>query len=326
MNRTGFKDLNESEILDSVRRALEGLEFSTFGLGVCAKDALLKLKIRESAISYISSSYNAIYESDNHNLYALIDLDRGIVEARPSSVYIEGRYNKYSRKIAQTFHYCFRCKGRGCSNCNFTGKLSELSVQEILEQKLLAPFGSGHSKFHGAGREDVDVLMLGAGRPFIFEALDPKKRSADLKALEDEINSAFNGLVGVHSLSFAKKERIEQLKSTPFEKVYSALCSCGEKISPQELNAIAGKAFDVAQMTPERVSKRRVEKERSKSAKVLSVQLLNDAEFRLEILASHGLYVKEFISGDGERTKPSVSSLLGKKCACKELDVIEVRA
>jgi tRNA pseudouridine synthase 10 len=28
---------------------------------------------------------------------------------------------------------------------------------------------------HAAGREDIDVRMLGTGRPFVFEIINPKK-------------------------------------------------------------------------------------------------------------------------------------------------------
>lgn len=37
-----------------------------------------------------------------------------------------------------------------------------------------------------------------------------------------------------------------------------------------------------------------------------------------------GLYIKELISGDDNRTKPSVCDILGVKSICKQLDVIEV--
>ncbi len=37
-----------------------------------------------------------------------------------------------------------------------------------------------------------------------------------------------------------------------------------------------------------------------------------------------GLYIKELISGDGGRTKPSVSDILGVPATCVELDVLNV--
>lgn len=49
--------------------------------------------------------------------------------------------------------------------------MAEKSVEECIGTLVLPLFrGSGY-KFHSAGREDVDVRMLGNGRPFIIEIL-----------------------------------------------------------------------------------------------------------------------------------------------------------
>ncbi|MEM2002924.1 MAG: hypothetical protein QXT77_09790, partial [Candidatus Methanomethylicaceae archaeon] len=47
---------------------------------------------------------------------------------------------------------------------------------------------------------------------------------------------------------------------------------------------------------------------------------------RIELIVrcQGGLYVKELISGDDGRTKPSVSEVLGAGARCVELDVISV--
>ena len=38
---------------------------------------------------------------------------------------------------------------------------------------------------HAAGREDIDVRMLGTGRPFIFEVMDPKRAISSGKQMKD---------------------------------------------------------------------------------------------------------------------------------------------
>ena len=42
------------------------------------------------------------------------------------------------------------------------------------------------------------------------------------------------------------------------------------------------------------------------------------------MICQHGTYVKEWISGDDERTSPSLAKLLGVGCRCAELDVQEI--
>ena len=324
MPKAGLKTTGDPEILSSSLSLVSGIEFATVEIGVACADAAEKLRLRKLLEKYFSESLGKKIAKENFELYFLLNQDRGILDAVPSGVFIEGRYNKLSRAIAQTFHYCYKCRGRGCDFCNWKGKLSELSVQELLAKKLLPAFGSEGSKFHGCGREDVDVLMLGKGRPFVFEALFPMKRSADLKSLEKEINSEFAGKISVHGLKFCGHGRVAEVKEGEFRKIYSAKCVCDGKISKAELKALSREEIKVVQRTPERVEKRRADREREKSAKIMKVKALGETGFSVEVLASHGLYVKEFVSGDNGRTNPSVSSMLGKKCACTELDVLEI--
>ena len=53
-------------------------------------------------------------------------------------------------------------------------------------------------------------------------------------------------------------------------------------------------------------------------------ELYDDQHIMLEIMASGGAYIKEFISGDEGRTTPSVSSILERQALCIDLDVLYV--
>jgi len=46
--------------------------------------------------------------------------------------------------------------------------------------------------------------------------------------------------------------------------------------------------------------------------------------FMIEVRGEAGLYIKELISGDSGRTRPSISELLKNECTCKELDVMKI--
>ncbi len=324
MVRYGFSVGNDDSVFAAAKLAIEKYEFTSIGLGISCKDQAEKLRLRSLLENYFSASLGKKVVKENFELYLLLDCEHGIAQATQNSVCIEGRYNKFSRVIAQTFHYCFKCKGRGCSFCNFAGKLSENSVQELLEKKFLPAFGSRESKFHGCGREDVDVLMLGRGRPFVFEVIAPLKREIDLQKIEAEINSAYQGQISVSSLSFCPPLRIAQIKNTEFQKIYSAKCLCENGVTESDMQKLPGKEISILQRTPKRVELRRADLERQKSATINNAKMLNEKEFIVEVLASHGLYIKEFVSGDGGRTNPSISSLLGAKCRCEELDVLEI--
>ncbi|MHA1460618.1 MAG: tRNA pseudouridine(54/55) synthase Pus10 [Promethearchaeota archaeon] len=83
------------------------------------------------------------------------------------SIFIKGRYNKFVRGIPQTHWDCRSCRGKGCELCKFTGKQYKTSVEELTNPEFIKEAKAEGSKFHGAGREDIDVRMLGKGRPFV---------------------------------------------------------------------------------------------------------------------------------------------------------------
>ena len=95
-----------------------------------------------------------------------------------TKVFLEGRYRKLSRDLPQTVFFCPDCKGhprrrKKCARCEGYGKLTKDSVQELIGWVAGKAFGTRKHVFHGAGREDVDVRMLGKGRPFVVELVDP---------------------------------------------------------------------------------------------------------------------------------------------------------
>lgn len=318
-----FESLSKEHLLRCLNVFISSVQFDSFSLGVSSPDLELKEKVRGFCLEFLFGIGKKLAEK-NFDVYFLVDLRFGLISCSPSSVFIFGRYNKYSRVIAQTFHYCFKCKGKGCSNCNWSGKLSEHSIQEILEKVFLSAFKASYSFFHGCGREDVDVRMLGNGRPFVLELKEPLVRHVDLNDLCLQANSVFPSAVKFSSFRFSSKDEVIKLKSFEFEKVYSCVCVSQQKFSEERLASVVNKSLQVFQRTPLRVSKRRSDLVRCKSVFISKFSKIDDFCFSLELRASHGLYIKEFVSGDGGRTSPSISSILGLNCVCKELDVLAV--
>ena len=73
------------------------------------------------------------------------------VKIQINPLYIEGKYNKFKRGIPQTKWPCSKCKGRGCEECNFTGKQYPESVEELISEHFLELTKGREAKFHGAG-------------------------------------------------------------------------------------------------------------------------------------------------------------------------------
>jgi tRNA pseudouridine synthase 10 len=255
---------------------------------------------------------------------ALLDLENDLVEVEINSLYIYGRYRKLIRGIPQTRWPCRECGGKGCQRCDNTGKMYAESVDELIKPPLLAAARCEDTAFHGAGREDIDALMLGEGRPFVVEAKKPHIRSLDLDALEAEINRQASGKIEVQGLKFVESETVEQLKSMKVDKIYRMKITHNttEEKLKSSINVISETL--IKQKTPTRVLHRRADLERIRKVHSVELESYNENTAVLIINCEGGLYVKELVSGDGGRTIPSVASLTGSEAKVIELEVIKV--
>ena len=247
------------------------------------------------------------------------------VRIQINPLYIEGKYNKLKRGIPQTKWPCTKCKGRGCEECNYTGKQYPESVEELISEHFLKLTKGREAKFHGAGREDIDVLMLGSGRPFVLEIKEPKIRNIDLASIEEKINHINEGKTSYHNLHVCERRRKAEIKQSSPDtyKVYNALVKCDGEIDMDKLEQIKD-LNEIHQQTPQRVLRRRADKVRIKHVLDLSYEMIDGTSFNMRIKTEGGLYIKELISGDDGRSKPNISEILGVNAICEQLDVIEV--
>lgn len=270
--------------------------------------------------------YDKEAEFESQDIVFSIDLiNEPKVKIQINPLYIEGKYNKLKRGIPQTKWPCTKCKGRGCEECNFTGKQYPESVEELISEHFLKATMGREAKFHGAGREDIDVLMLGSGRQFVLEIKEPKIRKLDLKSLEDEINKINEGKTSYHNLHVCERRRKAIIKQSSPDayKVYNALVECEDDYDKDKLKDLLNLG-EIHQQTPLRVLRRRADMIRVKNVLDLSYEIVDDKTFSMTIKTEGGLYIKELISGDDGRSHPNVSEILGVNAKCAQLDVIEV--
>ena len=270
--------------------------------------------------------YDKEAEFESQDIVFNIDLvGEPKVRIQINPLYIEGRYNKLKHGIPQTKWPCTKCKGRGCEECNYTGKQYPESVEELISEHFLKLTKGREAKFHGAGREDIDVLMLGSGRPFVLEIKEPKIRKIDLPLIEEKINKINEGKTSYHNLHVCERKRKAEIKQSSPDtyKVYNALVKCDDVIDIDKLGQITD-LNEIHQQTPLRVLRRRADKVRVKHVLDLSYDLIDDTSFNMRIKTEGGLYIKELISGDDGRSKPNISEILGVNAICEQLDVIEV--
>ena len=203
-------------------------------------------------------------------------------------------------------------------------------MYESVEERIGEPFKKAliadEYTMHASGREDVDATNT-AGRAFVFEIKNPKKRKIDLGAVANEIAGGVGKgkEVEVVDLAYVSRTFVELVTESHFDKEYEADVEFGREIDEKDgekMRSIAGKTL--LQQTPTRVAHRRADLVRSRKVKEFEIIGMEGKTARLRIKAEAGTYIKELISGDQGRTKPSIAEILGTSAVCKKLVVTEI--
>ena len=350
---SGFDDWADRAV-----SALEGYEFDTFLVGTRVPPLVEE---NESLLSEIHGDENAASFSSEFNrevgkrfgertdstvgferpdVTVTLDIQRDTVEFDVRSVYFYGRYRKLERGIAQTEWECYDCDGTGtrgdkdCETCDGTGYIVDESVEELLRPAFVEATDGESATLHGAGREDVDALMLGDGRPFVMEVEEPHVRDVDVDGLQRDANERADGKVEIRELRRVEGSVVERVKSLDASKRYRARVSFSDDVTQNELDdAVAALVGTVEQRTPSRVDRRRADKVREREVYEATGEIEDGGDedehgrkATVELHTEGGLYVKELVSGDEGRTAKSLSSLLDVSATVEELDVLAVVA
>lgn len=264
----------------------------------------------------------------------------GVCGVIAAPVYVYGRYLKWSRFMPNTRWPCRKCRGTGCPRCGGSGRMYRRTIEDILADELRPRSGAEGTRLHACGREDVDARTLGTGRPFAIELRQPRRRRFDLQAVERAVNLRCPDEMSVSGLRFVEHSVLPLLYDSHPAKRYEALVLLDRPVEPMAIESLPGRGpMTVEQTTPGRVAHRRSRLTRRRRIEVTGVRPASGAErfedlprgrdtrvslFRLALRTQSGAYVKEFISGDEGRTRPSLAELLGVGACCLLLDVTDV--
>ncbi len=265
----------------------------------------LKAEINREIGKRLEKILKAKVDLKKPDIVILIDLENFGISIKVNPLYIFGYYKKLVRGIPQ-------CKWG-------TPKKYRTSVEQIIAKPIISATKGKNYKLHGAGREDISARCL-AWRAFVLEILEPKKRAVDLKKITKQIK----GKVVVKSLKYADMATVRKIKSAKPDKTYKVIVQLEKAVDKKDLKKLKMLIGTIQQRTPSRVVHRRADMLRKREIKTIGWKRVSKKEIEMKIKAAAGLYIKELISGDNGRTKPSIAELLGCKAECKELDVIGI--
>ncbi|CAI7823799.1 unnamed protein product, partial [Closterium sp. NIES-53] len=190
-------------------------------------------------------------------------------------------------------------------------QMGDGSVQDLIASHLLPLLQPLSHKFQAAGREDIDVRMLGSGRPFLLELKGARRvpTAKELRRIELEINEQERGKVGVCQLQLADSRVCALMRQGEAEKQksYVAVVWISRPITQADVAKLESiKDLELQQKTPIRVLHRRSPLTRPRTIYSMQCHLVpsNPLVFLLHLTTQAGTYVKEFVHGDFGRTQP----------------------
>lgn len=237
-----------------------------------------------------------------------------------TSIYVGGRYLKFSRNLSQS---------RWLIDDE---RMGDGSVQEIIADIVFPHFKADSYKFHAAGREDIDVRMLGNGRPFMLEFSNARilLTRREIQKLEESINNSKEGWVKVRNLKLVENDAWNLMLEGESEKQkqYTAVIWLSRLVTEAEIQDITDlKDLEIQQRTPVRVLHRRSPLVRPRVIHWMRLERIVGTEqyFLLHLCTQAGTYIKEFVHGDLGRTYPNMGSLFGCEAEILQLDVTDIK-
>ncbi|AEM38038.1 THUMP domain-containing protein [Pyrolobus fumarii 1A] len=253
----------------------------------------------------------------NPDVTLLVEYPSGRIEATINPILILGFYKKTARRVSQSSWIT-----------SFGVKRYPFSVQDAYTP-LLELYKGSEIVIHAAGREDVDVRMLGSGRPIVVEVKEPRRRRVKIEDAERSVNDEWVGLFKTVLIERVTRSFMRSVvKGVEGEerhaKIYRALVYVPDGVSHEDIEKLVEffKGRLVRQRTPRRVRHRRADIIRERKVYEVSAYKISDNLFIAFIRAEGGLYIKELVSG--EDTWPGFPDALGKQAHCVELDVVKV--
>lgn len=241
-------------------------------------------------------------------------------------VLMGGRYIKKARNVSQTPWFVDSGEGKT--------KRTQKSVEEAVITGIKREMRVGQNgkvNFVAGGREDVDVRMLGEGRPFVVEidggAVVGSRVTQDMiESMMEEVGDD----VKIEGLKVVGREWVGKMKEVEGNKRKSYRCVVWTRDEMEEehvRNVLhAWKRSTIKQKTPLRVLHRRTQMVRDKEVYEMNlVRCVTKRIFVMDVVAGAGTYIKELVHGDCGRTKPNVAELLGCEADILQLDVMGIR-
>lgn len=219
------------------------------------------------------------------------------VSVKSSTLILRGRYNKMKR---------FQIKTKNSTNDRL--EINQRHIEKILKKEILHQFNSDSIVFWPLGKEEPESLVLGKGRPFYVSIKNSKKISFKQGF---SINS--NGIL------FKLIDKVSALPTSAplYAKKVLTLVSFQEKMETIHFNNLIDSGIIIVELV----------KKKSKNWKLIyqmDFKIKTQRKLELIMTCDNGLPVRRFIEGEGDDISPTLDQILGMKCHCDKIDILDI--
>ncbi|HEY4698845.1 MAG TPA: tRNA pseudouridine(54/55) synthase Pus10 [Nitrososphaerales archaeon] len=251
----------------------------------------------------------------NPDLMIIVDTLLERIEVSTKSIYVFGRYKKTKRGLDQKRKRCLNCRGKGCSECHLIGFIDKASVEENLMLPLVSLFKAKKTKFTWIGSEDKQSLVLGEGRPFYAEIIEPKVRfPSNLFSIK-----ASNGV----SVKMIRILDVKPNNNIKFKVSVKCNCRADSAITKKDIDKLE-KQFNgsIVKMLSNNRNRHLL-----KTIHSFNVNSVKGLSLVINIECDGGLNIRSLVTGEGTEVTPNIASTLKRRITLDEkkpFDVLNV--
>jgi tRNA pseudouridine synthase 10 len=274
----------------------------------------------------ISRKSEKVVDHRNPEVSIFVDPFKNKFQVRVNPVYLIGRYIKREKGIRQMIWTCKTCNGIGCPDCDTKDGTLDNSIEEIISKPVQDMMSCNEIIFRPVGREDVDTIVLGGGRPFIMEIREAKEIPFDLDYLRQLINELGSGKIEVVELARSTREKAQKLTTRNQTTVlYRVTAKLKDEITTENLERLEREFSKVVISQYMHGEKSRRRRRRQKYIYETSTRRLAPDQIEFMIKCQGGIRIRDLISGVEFKTEPAMANILDTDVSEIQIEVLDVR-
>jgi len=263
----------------------------------------IKNELKREIGKGVAIAYGFEPDFDDPEVMLVLDIPRSSIEAVVPSMIVNARLVK----LVRGYSVKRRPGGR--------------SIEDIASTNLRGVGEGLHISI--AVRDTSRYRILGRGCHTVIEIRSPRPGHRDLAEVSKALNSMPKTYM-VEVIGRGRRRDADELAGRVRRITYRIYIYSDREVAVEELEKLKESGpILLEQRTPVRILRRGgVERAYPGELRVEATHQISKRTFELVVTASSRIYIEEAVTGDGGRTRPSISSIIGAALTPLEVDIL----